>query len=80
VAAPYIREFPLVLECKLLQIVEIGLHTQFIGEIMDVKCDEEIIADLRHLILKYSVKTMHYVTQFFSWHYRVCLGGVLLLT
>ncbi len=45
VAAPFIKEFPLILECGLLKVVEIGLHTQFIGEIMDVKCDEEIIGD-----------------------------------
>ena len=32
VNAPYIEEFPMILECKLLQTVEIGSHTQFIGE------------------------------------------------
>jgi flavin reductase (DIM6/NTAB) family NADH-FMN oxidoreductase RutF len=39
VNAPYIAEFPLVIECALLNVVEIGLHTQFIGEIKDVKAD-----------------------------------------
>ena len=39
VDAPYAAEFPVVLECRLLHIVEIGLHTQFIGEIIDVKAD-----------------------------------------
>ena len=29
VDAPYVKEFPLVLECRLLNAVEIGLHTQF---------------------------------------------------
>jgi flavin reductase (DIM6/NTAB) family NADH-FMN oxidoreductase RutF len=43
VDAPYVGEFSLVLECKLLHIIEIGLHTQFIGEIMDVKADESVI-------------------------------------
>lgn len=32
VNAPYVQEFPLILECRLLQIVEIGIHSQFIGE------------------------------------------------
>lgn len=45
VDAPYAAEFPLVLECRLLQIVEIGLHTQFIGEIMDVKAEEDVLGD-----------------------------------
>jgi flavin reductase (DIM6/NTAB) family NADH-FMN oxidoreductase RutF len=43
VDAPYVEEFPLVLECKLLHTVEIGLHTQFIGEIIDVKADEAVL-------------------------------------
>ncbi len=43
VNAPYIKEFPLVLECKLIHTIEIGLHTQFIGEILDIKADEEVL-------------------------------------
>lgn len=45
VDAPYIKEFPLVLECKLLDVVEIGLHTQFIGEILDVKAEGDVLGD-----------------------------------
>jgi flavin reductase (DIM6/NTAB) family NADH-FMN oxidoreductase RutF len=40
VNAPYIKEFPFILECKLIQKTEIGLHTLFIGEILDIKADE----------------------------------------
>lgn len=43
VDAPYIEEFLFVLECDLLQTVEIGLHTQFIGEIRDVKADTSVL-------------------------------------
>jgi flavin reductase (DIM6/NTAB) family NADH-FMN oxidoreductase RutF len=43
VDAPYIKEFPLILECKVLHTLEIGLHTQFIGEIIDVKADESVL-------------------------------------
>lgn len=43
VDAPYVKEFPVVLECRLLQTIEIGLHTEFIGEIMDVKADEDVL-------------------------------------
>lgn len=42
VKAPYIDEFPLVLECKLVHTVDLGAHTQFTGEILDVKVDEEL--------------------------------------
>jgi flavin reductase (DIM6/NTAB) family NADH-FMN oxidoreductase RutF len=43
VNAPYVKEFPMVLECKLRQTVEIGLHVQFIGEIADLKVDEAVL-------------------------------------
>lgn len=43
VDAPYVKEFPLILECKLLHTFEIGLHTQFIGVILDVKADEAVL-------------------------------------
>ncbi len=45
VDAPYVKEFPLVLECKLIHVAELGLHTQFIGEVIDAKADESIIGD-----------------------------------
>jgi flavin reductase (DIM6/NTAB) family NADH-FMN oxidoreductase RutF len=45
VDAPYIQECPLVLECKLLHVHELGLHTQFVGQILDVKADEDALDD-----------------------------------
>ena len=43
VDAPYVNEFPLILECRVIHTLEIGLHTQFIGEIIDVKADESML-------------------------------------
>ena len=43
--APYIKEFPLILECKMTHNTEIGTHTLFVGEIVDVKADESVIGD-----------------------------------
>jgi flavin reductase (DIM6/NTAB) family NADH-FMN oxidoreductase RutF len=43
VDAPYIKEFPVVIECKVLHTLEIGLHTQFIGEIVDIKAEESVL-------------------------------------
>jgi flavin reductase (DIM6/NTAB) family NADH-FMN oxidoreductase RutF len=43
VDAPYGREFPFVLECRLYKSIELGAHTQFIGEILDVKAEESIL-------------------------------------
>jgi len=33
------------LECKVISTSEIGIHTHFIGEIMDVKADESVLTE-----------------------------------
>jgi flavin reductase (DIM6/NTAB) family NADH-FMN oxidoreductase RutF len=38
-----VDEFPFALECRLLHTIEIGLHTQFIGEVLDIKADESVL-------------------------------------
>ena len=43
VDAPYVKEFPVVLECKVREAYELGLHTQFVGEILGVLADEEVL-------------------------------------
>jgi hypothetical protein len=48
VDAPYVAEFPMVIECRLAQTVELGLHTQFIGEIVDVKVDAALLDEAGH--------------------------------
>lgn len=45
VDAPYAAEFPLVMECKLIQHTDLGLHTIFIGEIMDTKINPDCLDD-----------------------------------
>lgn len=46
VNAPILCECPLVLECRLAANYELGVHTQLIGEIVDVKIDEECLDDV----------------------------------
>lgn len=66
VDAPYVKEFPLILECTVVKVVEIGLHTEFIGEILDVKANEAVldknnrpdVAKLKPLVL--SIANMSY--------------------
>ena len=43
VDAPYVAEFPVVMECRLRHTLEIGSHTQFVGEVLDVKVDEALL-------------------------------------
>ena len=72
VDAPYVGEFPLVLECRLAHTFELGLHTQFVGEILDVKIDEDAlnaagspdIEELLPIIFATDVRTYHGVGRF----------------
>ena len=43
VDAPYVAEFPLILECKVLHVHDLGMHTQFVGEVMNVLADESAL-------------------------------------
>lgn len=43
VDAPYVDEFAVVIECRLAQTIELGMHTQFVGEVLDVKLDESVL-------------------------------------
>lgn len=43
VDAPYVAQCPLVVECRVLFVHELGLHTQFVGEIVDVKAEESVL-------------------------------------
>jgi flavin reductase (DIM6/NTAB) family NADH-FMN oxidoreductase RutF len=65
--APYIEEFPLVVECRLLHSIEIGLHTQFVGEILDVKAEDSVfdekgyvdIEKVRPILFEPEINTYH---------------------
>jgi flavin reductase (DIM6/NTAB) family NADH-FMN oxidoreductase RutF len=74
VDAPFAEEFPVVLECRLLHMIEIGVHIQFIGEIMDVKGDPDVFGDDGHLdIMK--IKPLIFDTSHSGYHgVGPCLG------
>lgn len=43
VNAPIVKEFPYALECKLIKDINLGLHTMFIGEILGMNADSDVI-------------------------------------
>lgn len=43
VNAPYVKEFPIVIECELTEYHDLGSHRQFIGKVIDVKADYAIL-------------------------------------
>ena len=42
VDAPYIEEFLLNLECKIVHTADLGLHTMFVGQVVNIKADESL--------------------------------------
>ncbi|MEI6101712.1 MAG: flavin reductase family protein, partial [Eubacteriales bacterium] len=44
VNAPIVMEFPYALECNLVKTVELGLHTMFIGEIIGIVADDDVLS------------------------------------
>lgn len=67
VDAPYAVEFPVVLECRLLHTLEVGVHTLFIGEIVDVKADSTVLGEDGHPdIMK--IKPLIYDTAHMGYH------------
>lgn len=43
VSCPTIKECPLALECRVVEIIPMGTHDVFIADIVSVSCDESII-------------------------------------
>jgi flavin reductase (DIM6/NTAB) family NADH-FMN oxidoreductase RutF len=52
VDAPYVKEFPLIVECRLAHVFELGLHTQFVGEVLDVKAEDAVMDGSRFVDIK----------------------------
>ena len=43
--APLIEECPINIECKLIETIELGSHTLFLGEVVGTHIDERILQD-----------------------------------
>jgi flavin reductase (DIM6/NTAB) family NADH-FMN oxidoreductase RutF len=43
VNAPIVKEFPYALECRLIKQIDLGLHTMFVGEIVGMVADSEVL-------------------------------------
>lgn len=45
VNAPYIKEFPFIIECEMTNYLDIKAHTLFVGEVKDIKVEEDLICE-----------------------------------
>ena len=79
VDAPYVEEFPLVLECKVIHHYEIGLHTHFVGEILDVKIEKSGLTDqgeadiekIRPIVYSPEVRRYHSIGKFIGKAFEI---------
>lgn len=79
VDAPYVNEFPVNLECKVIHHHEIGLHTHFIGQILDVKIEERMLTDagkpdmekISPILFSPGVQTYHNMGEFIGKAYEI---------
>ena len=67
VDAPFLAEMPMALECRLLHQLEIGLHTLFVGEILDIKVDPAVLGD-RGLPDPEKVRPISYAPEIRRYH------------
>lgn len=82
VDAPYIDQFPLILECRVVHTLDLGLHTQFVGEIMDVKADPTIlgpdgqpdIEKLKPVVFGPQIRTYHGIGTFLGRAFSIGKG------
>ncbi len=51
VNAPVIDEFKVSLECKVMDIKEVGSHTQITGEIVNIQADESVLDERNKVVL-----------------------------
>jgi flavin reductase (DIM6/NTAB) family NADH-FMN oxidoreductase RutF len=70
VNAPIVMEFPYTLECKLVRQVDLGLHTMFIGEIVGMVADSEILSPNQLPDIE-KVRPMLYGSFGSSWYYNI---------
>lgn len=57
----------MVLECRVIHHYEIGLHTQFVGEIYDVKIDENMLDDDGNPVME-KIRPFVYSPEFQRYH------------
>jgi flavin reductase (DIM6/NTAB) family NADH-FMN oxidoreductase RutF len=68
VDAPYVAEFPIVLECKVVHTIELGLHTQFVGEIVNVLADEDVLTGEKARPAMERIRPLVYSTDQRTYH------------
>ncbi|MBN1593244.1 MAG: flavin reductase family protein [Candidatus Coatesbacteria bacterium] len=71
VNSPLIKEFPINLECRVLEVVELPTHNLFIGEVLAIHADESLVDDMGRLSLEKAPFLMYYNRGYFAIGERI---------
>lgn len=52
VSAPYIKECPISLECKVLEVKKLGTHDMFIAEVVSINADENLVDENDNILFE----------------------------
>jgi len=75
VKAPLIRECPVNLECRLKSVVPLGAHDLFIGEIVQVHIDQDILDEKGHIDFKKADPFVYNVGEYWSLKKKIGIYG-----
>jgi flavin reductase (DIM6/NTAB) family NADH-FMN oxidoreductase RutF len=75
VKAPLIRECPVNLECRLNSVVPLGAHDLFIGEIVQVHVDQEVLDEKGHIDFKKADPFVYNVGEYWNLNKKIGTYG-----
>ncbi len=78
IAAPFIKECPVNLECKVREIKHLGSHDMFMAEVMAVNVDEELLDENQNILFEKANLISFAGKQYFSASQEVGYRGICL--
>ena len=75
VEAPLIRECPVNMECKLKDVIPLGAHDLFIGEVVQVHIDPDILDEKGHIDFKKADPFVYNVGEYWTLNKKIGTYG-----
>ncbi|MGD9130119.1 MAG: flavin reductase family protein [Candidatus Bathyarchaeota archaeon] len=75
VESPLIRECPVNMECKLKDVIPLGAHDLFLGEIVQIHINKDILDDKGHIDFKKANPFVFNVGEYWSLHKKIGTYG-----
>ncbi len=75
VQAPLIRECPVNIECTLKDVIPLGAHDLFLGEIIQIHIDEDILDEKGHIDFKKANPFVYNVGEYWNLNKKIGTYG-----